>query len=66
MKEIREYRVESFCRARHGHPLRPVHVVKAPNGKEIAECSSQEYAKKVAKGLRLVDIEKIKMDNFRI
>jgi hypothetical protein len=65
---MKNKRYEYGCeyRGKHDEPLETIHLVKAPNGREVAVCKTEVMAKRVAKGLNLEMAERIKMDNFTV
>ncbi len=60
------YEYDCALRGPYGGELKTVHLVKAPNGREVAVCQSETMAKRVAKGLNLELAERKKMECFRI
>ncbi len=62
MSKARTYKVLAWDMGLSTHP----HAVIASNGQPVARTRSVKYAEKVAAGLNLLELERVKMENFRV
>ena len=62
MSKVRGYKVSLWDLGLSTHP----HTVIAANGQPVARTRSIKYAEKVAAGLNLLELERVKKENFRL
>ncbi len=62
MSKAKKYKVSDWLT--DGHPM-PYSVVSS-NGKVVARTKGLEFADKVARGLNLLELERVKKEDFRV